>query len=189
MNTDPRFWKHVTSEIVFRSPFLTLAEDTVVLPSGAESRWLRFEPRGDSVCVICRRDDGAILLANQYCHPSRRMVLEFPGGAVDPGEDTAEAARREVAEEVGIRAGTLRKLGSFLANNRRSSARMHVFLATDLTAGEAAPDPHESNEHAWYRAEAIEELIRNGAVENMSLLAAWALLKNDDLTRDLGDSA
>lgn len=90
------------SEILFEHPRLTLVEDTVELPSGAEIQWLRFGDGPDIVMIICLDARGRVLMDRQYCHPPRRAVYEFPGGGAEIGESHAEAATRELMEEAGL---------------------------------------------------------------------------------------
>ncbi|HUY29895.1 MAG TPA: NUDIX domain-containing protein [Acidimicrobiales bacterium] len=59
-------------------------------------------PRASHVRVLALDPDGRVLLARRRDPVSRREVWEPPGGAVDPGEDLADAAERELLEETGI---------------------------------------------------------------------------------------
>ncbi len=124
-------WPVISSEILFTHPNLTLVEDTLALPTGVQTRWLRFASTEPSVCAVCVDERGDVLVAHQYNPAPGRLVHEFPGGRADSGEELAEAARRELLEEVGIYAHQVEEIGSFLVNNRRSAQKQHVFLATD----------------------------------------------------------
>lgn len=177
MTDDPQPWVHLGTETVFRHPHMTLAEDTVELPSGKRTRWLRFDVGRDVVSVICQDEEGRVLLGRQYCHPSRSVVFEFPGGNIEPGETCEDAARRETREETGIFPHSLQPLGCFLLNNRRSSTRMHVYYGSDLEVRGSTPEAEECVVVDWFEINEVENMIRSGALENSTLLAAWALFR------------
>ena len=149
----------------------------MILPSGREAVWLRFEGLQDFVSVILLDSAGRVLVARQYNHPPGRVVHEFPGGTVDEGETPGEAARRETVEEVGLTPHSLQPLGTFLPNPRRTAIRCHVFLAREPVAGEASPEPEEFIEVSWLEPEALDAMIRGGEVENGNMIAAWALYR------------
>jgi len=170
-------WRRIASQIIFQHPRLTLIEDTLMLPTGQQTDWLRLGGTNDSVGLLCLDDQRRILLARQYNPVPRRIVHEFPGGGVEAGESIVDAARRELMEEVGLYPHRLEPLGAFLADHRRSAGRQHVFLATEFEQRQLAPDLGEIIEFDWISIEAVEEAIRAGAIENMFLLAIWTLFR------------
>ena len=116
-------WPVLASRILFSHPRLTILEDTVLLPSGQQTEWLRFPDSRDVVAIICLDQHHRVLVAYQYNAGPRQVVDEFPGGGVAPEESYMEGARRELSEEVGIYAHDLQEIGAFLLNNRRWSGR------------------------------------------------------------------
>lgn len=85
----------------------------------------------DWVIVIAEKDD-KFLMVKQWRHGENKLSVEFPGGVIDKGEAPEEAAKRELEEETGFKAGKLIKLGSANPNPALFSNHFHVFLATDL---------------------------------------------------------
>lgn len=171
-------WQLLASRPLLDHPFAQLVEDTVRLPSGRETHWWRFADDGpDTVCVIARDSHERVLVSYQYNHAPARVVDEFPGGGVEPGEAYHDAARRELLEEAGLWAGQLTEIGAFLMHNRRSGLRCRVFVATELEPRAAAPDPEERTAAEWLSVAEIDARIRGGALENGNLLAAWSLFR------------
>ena len=168
-------WPVIDSRVIFEHPRLGIVEETVILPSGQQTGWLRIRDPRDSVCVICVDTDGRVLVAAQYNPPSRRVIGEFPGGGMEPGEAPPDAARRELMEEVGLYPHRLRAIGAFLPDNRRSAARQHVFVATDLEARLLPGDESEFITYEWLDPATIARRIRSGDLENGTFLAAWSL--------------
>ena len=71
-------------------------------------------------------------MVKQWRHGSKCLSVEFPGGVIDKGESPEEAARRELLEETGCRAGKLTKLGEVNPNPALFSNHVHIFLAQEL---------------------------------------------------------
>ena len=91
----------------------------------------------DWVIVIPEIQDKAtgnkeFFMVKQWRHGSKSLSVEFPGGVIDRGEEPEQAARRELLEETGCRAGKLTKLGQVNPNPALFSNTAHVFLAQDL---------------------------------------------------------
>ena len=70
-------------------------------------------------------------------------LLELPAGTLDREESLVDAARRELLEETGYRAGRIEDAGSFWMSPGILRERMHLFVASDLEAGPQALEPGE----------------------------------------------
>lgn len=172
-------WKILSSKPLFRHPRLSLIEDEVELPNGSKTSYLKYDDDGScGATVIAKRDDGKILLQREYSHPTGKKLYQFPGGHVPAGETPEVGANREFMEEAGLKSNNLQLLGKYYLNHRRSTAMMHVYLATDLQEAFKKGDPEEEIESFWYDEKEIDEMIRKGEIINSTVLAAWSLYKN-----------
>jgi len=121
-----------------------LRVDTVELPTG---RYTQREIVEHGACAVIVPLDGQgnVLLVRQFRKPVERALLELPAGGVDPGEDPAQCARRELEEETSFRAERVEALGGFYSSPGYCTEYMHLFLATGLTAAPEHPKPDDEN--------------------------------------------
>jgi ADP-ribose pyrophosphatase len=116
-----------------------------------------------------------ILLVRQYRLPAEKYLWELPAGRLDPGEKPLQAAKRELAEETGYRARTWTKLASFWVSPGYVQERMTIFLATNLTAGEATPMEDERIESRWFTRPELGRLIRDGKIEDAKTMIGFMM--------------
>jgi len=140
----------VSSEVLHRGRVLEFRIDTIETLDGHRStREIAGHPGG--VAIVAIDPEGAVLLVRQWRHAAGRALLEIPAGTLDRDadgrvEDHAEAARRELEEETGCRAGTWRHLGSFYTAPGFTNELMQLYLATDLVPADQdrlGPDEDE----------------------------------------------
>ena len=132
----------VESEYLYGGAILNLRRDTVRLANGRQASREVVE-HVESVAAVPLLDDGRVVLVEQWRHPVEQALLEIPAGIVDPGEQPAEAMRRELTEETGYAAGRLELLLSTYLAPGYSQELIHIFLAQDLQPAEADPDDDE----------------------------------------------
>jgi 8-oxo-dGTP pyrophosphatase MutT (NUDIX family) len=115
-------------------------------PHGKEGRFIVLDAPDWAVVVPAMIHEGkrCILTIRQYRHGAGEACAEFPGGVIEPGEEPAAAAARELLEETGYRAGRVIALGSCYPNPAFMSNRLHIFAAEELEArGGQELDEHE----------------------------------------------
>ncbi len=84
-------------------------------------------------------DDPQVLLIRQYRYAAGGPIWEVPAGVLEPGETPEECARRELLEETGARAERIEYLTTIYTTPGFTDERIHLFLATGITAGEPKP--------------------------------------------------
>jgi ADP-ribose pyrophosphatase len=128
--------------------------------------------RGSTAIVAVDRD-GYVTLVRQLREPTRMRLLELPAGTLETGEEPLANARRELAEEVGLRGGRWQELAAFYTSPGFCTERMHVFLAEDVERGEASPQEDEELEVVRWRADEIEG--RLGELKDAKTIAGLLL--------------
>lgn len=125
-------WYEVVSSRVVHDGWSRVRVDTVRMPDDDQADREVVEHMS-AVAVVPVLDDGTVVLLRQYRHAVGQYLLEIPAGVLDvEGEGEAEAAQRELAEEVGMRAGQLQHLSTFHNSAGWSTERTHVFAGSDL---------------------------------------------------------
>ena len=128
-----------------------------------------------SVAALPVLDDGRVVLVRQYRYAVDARVWELPAGRRDPGETPEEGARRELEEEVGLRAGALEPLLIFWTTPGFCDEVMHLFRATAPRAGPARPEADERIEQATFTLDEAMAMMRRGEIREGKTLVALLL--------------
>jgi len=168
--------ERVESEEVYGGKLFKVYRDRVRLPNGhLTTREIVRHP--GSVAIIPRTADGRIVLVRQFRYVTGRELWEIPAGTLDkPGEEIPAAARRELAEEAGLKAERWTVLGSAYLMPGYCDERMTFFLAEDLSPTEAHAELDESFKVNPFDAHDLQVLRSSGELQDAkSLLGlAWA---------------
>jgi 8-oxo-dGTP pyrophosphatase MutT (NUDIX family) len=112
--------------------------------------------------------DGEVVMVRQYRHGVEQVCLELPGGLIDPGDASPEAAaRRELEEETGYIAADYLLMGSCFPSPAVFGNRCFFVLATDVRLlGRPQPDQSEELEVVRLPLDEVPHLIENGRISN-----------------------
>jgi 8-oxo-dGDP phosphatase len=178
--------RRLSTRLVYRNEWLALHEDEIERQDG--SRGIYSVVDRPDYALVMAYEDGGFHLVDQYRYPVAARHWEFPQGCFPNwgrGEP-ADLARAELAEETGLRAGSLRHLGNLFGWHGASPQACDVFLATNLVAGEPDREPSEQDmRHRWFPRGEVERMIRDGEIKDNSTLAAYALF----LLREMEEGA
>ena len=173
----------ISTEYKFNGRLIRLRTDTVLLPNGNQASREIVEHSG-GVGVVALTDDGRIMTVRQYRHAMKEVVLEIPAGKLEKGEEPLLAAKRELAEEVGVTAENWRYLGPLYATPGYCEEIDHLYLATGLTLGESHPDPDEFLERGSMPLTDAVDAVMRGDIPDAK--TQTAILKDQRLI-DLGE--
>ena len=161
------------SEPLFQGHFLRAVRDTVELPNGRQAiREYILHP--GAVMMIPLLDDGRIVLERQYRHPVREVLIEFPAGKLDPGEDVLACGQRELLEETGYSAREWAKAGVLQLAVGYSDEVIHIYFARGLTLTKPQLDEGEFVEVITATPQEFLGWCRDGLVKDPGELAQLA---------------
>ena len=143
MNTDNP-WKTNATREIYENPWIAVREDAVTRPDGKAGIYGVVSMKNRAVGIVPLHADGTVTLVGQFRYPTQVYSWEIPEGGCPEGESLLDCARRELREETGLRAQSIVPLGGEVhLSNSVCDERGYLFLATDLTQGEAAPEGTE----------------------------------------------
>lgn len=156
---------------LFEHPILVVEGFDVRTRSGS-AEYIRIRTP-DWVNVVAITADDHLVLVRQHRWGIDASTLEIPGGVVDPGEDAAQAALRELREETGYDAPTLTPLGWVWSNPAIQSNRTWMFLARGAwRAGPPRPDEGEEIAVELHPLSAVPNLLFRGEIRHALAVVA-----------------
>ncbi|WP_433503926.1 NUDIX domain-containing protein [Pseudonocardia halophobica] len=162
---------------VYANNWMTVREDAVRRPDGSDGVYGVIDK--PTYALVIPRDGDRLHLVEQFRYPIGLRRWEFPAGTAPDraAQDPAELAVRELVEETGLQAGRMEKIGTLDVAPGMSSQRGHVYLATDLTEGEAQREHTEQDmRQAWFTIAEFEAMIADGEITDAQSVAAYMLL-------------
>lgn len=171
----------VAGEKILQGNFLQAMRDTVRLPDGGQaSREYVVHP--GAVAVIPMFTDPAgdlrLVLERQFRYPLGRVMVEFPAGKVDPGEDLWLCAQRELREETGYSASEWAHAGVMNPVPAYSTECIDIWFARGLTLGARQLDAGEFLEVITATPAELLQWCRDGTVTDAKTLAGALWLQN-----------
>src|SRR5215813_11109666 len=169
--------RQLDTQVVYRDRWLSLRVDEIERPDGSRGRYAVVEKRDFALVIPAER--GGFHLVEEYRYPIGRRTWSFPQGGWPHGEsgEPEELGRLELAQETGLRARELVRLGSLHVAHGITDQAGHYFLATGLEPGTPERESEEQDmRQAWMPRARFEEMIGAGLITDDSTVAAYALL-------------
>lgn len=131
--------------------------------------------------VVVPIDGDEAVLVRQYRAPLDQELLEVPAGKRDvAGEPPEQTAHRELAEEVGMAADSMRLAANFWNSPGFCDEYTHLFIATDLTdigrSAQGVEEHHMTIERVPLAD--VERLIASGDICDAKTIIGLMLARN-----------
>lgn len=165
----------IQSEIVYKGHKFVVRVDRVRTPNNVVNLDI-IEPH-NSVILVPVDEKGQVYFVRQYRHASGMELLELPAGTLETGEAPEVCAAREIREETGMAAATLKEIGAFYLAPGYSTEYMHVFLATGLSHSPLQADDDEFLSLETLSIAEAFKLAESGQLSDAKSLAALLLAR------------
>ena len=167
---DPH-WQVLATRVVYDGEWVRVERADVRLPDGSVIDGHHVvRTRGPAVGVVPVGDDGRILLIEHYRFVTETTAWEIPAGGFEPGDDVTTAAARELLEETGHAAASIRPLGYFHPVNGLCDQVFHVAVARGLARVGDVRDTNEVIRTGWFTPGEVRAMLaRNAIVDGLSL--------------------
>lgn len=173
-----------SSEVVYEGLLFQVRKEEVREPNGHIGQKDIIRHSGSVVILAIdsskKKKDPLIIMERQYRHAAGQYLWELPAGKIDAGEERLAAAKRELAEETGYAAMKWTELVRYYASPGFLSEWMQIFLAEELTSGEARPEDDETLEIYPVPLSVVEAMIEAGQIldgKTLIALASYRLMR------------
>ncbi len=181
MSDDHLIEHRVAQQELLRGNFLHAFRDTVRLPNQSlATREYVVHPGAVMVIPMLQLPDGQIrlVLERQYRYPVGHVMIEFPAGKLDAGEDPWLCAQRELMEETGYRAREWAKAAVLHPVIAYSTEVIEIWFARDLTLGERQLDSEEFLDVFTATPDELMAWCQQGLVTDAKTLTGALWLQN-----------
>lgn len=167
-------YKRTGLELAYSAHVFDVYNDYLETPDGRRLVYDYIDHR-PGACVLPVFEDGRLLLVRQYRNSIDDITYEVPAGLIDDGETAEKAAARELEEETGCIAETLRYVTRTVLAIGTSNEQTYVYIGYGITSGTQRQDEDENIEYALYDMDEVDEMISSGAiVDSKTLIAIYA---------------
>ncbi len=157
-------WTTLHSSEVYESPWIKVRKHDVLNPSGNPGTYSVVHFKNLAIGVVVLDEEMNTWLVGQYRYPLEAYTWEIPEGGGNPGIDPLLSAQRELLEETGITAARWTKIQEMHLSNSATDEFCILFLAQDLTFGEAEPEDTEDLRVIKIPFEEAYQLVCNGTL-------------------------
>ena len=153
------------SELLLTTSKFRVVRETITSDSGKTKT--REIIRHPGACVIVPLlDDGRVCLIRNWRIAAGQTLIELPAGTLEPPEPPHVTAERELIEETGYRARKIEFLHAFFLSPGILDEKMHLYVATGLTAGQTALEEGEEIENLLVPWDEAIAMIFRGEIQD-----------------------
>jgi ADP-ribose pyrophosphatase len=175
---DAHLVEHTLDHVeVLKGHFLHAFRDQVRLPNG-DTATREYVIHPGAVMIIALLDDGRLVMERQYRYPVKQVMIEFPAGKLDIGEDRLACAQRELLEETGYRAKEWAHAGVLHPVISYSTEFIDIWFARRLRSGERRLDEGEFLDVFTASLEELLAWSREGLLTDAKTLTGLLWLQN-----------
>ena len=167
--------KTVKQKVVFEGKIIRVRCDDAQLPDGKPCKREVVDHAGGASVLYVR--EGKVLLVRQFRYPYMEETLEIPAGKLNPGEDPAQTAARELAEETGWQPASVKHMFTIYPTPGYSAEKIYIYRAHGVREGQVHPDEDEFVTAAFYPIDEVLSMIEKGEIKDAKTIIAVMSLR------------
>ena len=167
--------KTVKRNVVFEGKIIRVRCDDAELPDGKPCKREVVDHAGGASVLYVR--EGKVLLVRQFRYPYMEETLEIPAGKLNPGEDPARTAARELAEETGWQPASVEHMFTIYPTPGYSAEKIYIYRAHGVREGQVHPDEDEFVTAAFYPVDEVLSMIEKGEIKDAKTIIAVMSLR------------
>lgn len=167
--------KTVKRNVVFEGKIIRVRCDDAELPDGKPCKREVVDHAGGASVLYVR--EGKVLLVRQFRYPYMEETLEIPAGKLNPGEDPAQTAARELAEETGWQPASVKHMFTIYPTPGYSAEKIYIYRAHGVREGQVHPDEDEFVTAAFYPIDEVLSMIEKGEIKDAKTIIAVMSLR------------
>jgi 8-oxo-dGTP pyrophosphatase MutT (NUDIX family) len=165
-------WKVKSSQTVYENPWIKVSHDEVITPKGTEGIYGTIHFKNIAIGVVPLDEQGNTWLVKQSRYTLNQYTWEIPEGGCPHNEEPVNAARRELEEEVGLKAAEVTELMRMHLSNSVSDELAIIFIARGLSPGQQALESTEDIEYKKLPLQQAIDMVLSGEITDSISVAA-----------------
>ena len=168
----------LSRSVIAKSRLFTIEAVDLRFSNGNQVVFERLKSASAGIVMVIAIDaDDSLIMVREYAVGTERYELGFVKGRIDPGESPAQAAQRELREEIGFGAKKLAFLRSVDSAPAYTNFVSHLFIATELYPHQLQGDEAEPPQQVEWPIARLQQLYRHPEVNDSRVLLALTLLE------------
>lgn len=165
-------WKTKSSSLAYENPWIKVSHEQVTTPKGTDGIYGVVHFKNTAIGVLPIDEEGNTWLVKQSRYSLNQYTWEIPEGGCPHGEEPANAARRELEEEVGLKAAEITELMRMHLSNSVTDELAIIFVAKGLSAGQQALESTEDIEYKKLPLQEAIAMVLSGEITDSISVAA-----------------
>ena len=157
-------WITLKSEQIFESPWIGLTYHDVLNPGGNPGTYSVVHFKNLAIGILPLDKDYNTWIVGQYRYPINQYSWEIPEGGGNLDVAPIVSAKRELLEETGITANKWTEIQTMHLSNSASDEFCFLYIAQDLSFGEAEPDDNEQLEMRKLHFDELYKMVESGEI-------------------------
>jgi len=179
-------WKTKNTKVAYESPWIRVDHSEVINPGGKDGTYSTVHFKNLAIGIFPLDEEMNTWIVGQYRYPLHKYSWEIPEGGGKIGLPPIESAKRELLEEVGLKANRWQLIQEMELSNSASDEVAFIFLARELE--QFAPEPEEDEELEIKKIPFDEfyQMILDGKIVDSLSVAAGLKIKLMLLNNEIG---